>query len=210
MIKLAIVDDQSLMRDGLKIILSQYDDIDVVALGEDGKEAVELCRKYRIDVMLLDIRMPKLNGVEAVKEIRRFNQDIKLLMLTTFFDEDYIVEAIGQGANGYLFKDIEYEQLITNIRDVYAGEYMMPGKVAQVLAKKLINQEKRKDEIKHYHLTQRELEIIDLIKDGFTNKQIANALFISEGTVKNYISSIYNKTNMSDRTSLIELIKNNF
>lgn len=207
MIKIAIVDDQSLMREGLKVILNQYDDIEVVTIGEDGREAVEICRKYSIDVLLMDIRMPNLNGVLAVKEIRQFNTETKIIMLTTFDDEDYIVEAISYGASGYLFKDIEYDKLVSNIKDVYAGQYIMPTKVAQVLAKKLMNQEKRKDEIKKYNLTARELEIIDLIKDGFSNKQIASVLYISEGTVKNYISSIYNKTDMNDRESLIELIK---
>lgn len=210
MIKIAIVDDQSLMREGLKVILNQYDDIDVVTIGEDGREAIEICRKYSIDVLLMDIRMPNLNGVLAVKEIRQFNTETKIIMLTTFDDEDYIVEAISYGASGYLFKDIEYDKLVSNIKDVYAGQYVMPTKVAQVLAKKLMNQEKRKDEIKKYNLTARELEIIDLIKDGFSNKQIASVLYISEGTVKNYISSIYNKTDMNDRESLIELIKKKF
>jgi len=208
MIKIAIVDDQSLMREGLKVILGQYAGIEVVTIGEDGREAVEICRKYQIDVLLMDIRMPNLNGVEAVKEIRRFNNETKIIMLTTFDDEDYIIEAIGYGASGYLFKDIDYDQLVSNIKDVYSGQYIMPSKVAQVLAKKLMNQEKRKDELKNYHFTIRELDIIDLIRDDFSNKQISTALFISEGTVKNYMSSIYSKTGINDRESLIAFIKN--
>ncbi|QVK18484.1 response regulator transcription factor [Mycoplasmatota bacterium] len=208
MIEIAIIDDQNLMREGLKVILSQYDDIHVVALGKDGFDAIDICRKYPIDVLLMDIRMPNLNGVMAVKEIRKFNSETKIILLTTFDDEDYIIEGISYGASGYLFKDIEYDKLVSNIRDVYSGQYVMPAKVAQVLANKLMNQEKRKNEMKNYNITARELEIIDLIREGFSNKHIASVLYISEGTVKNYISSIYSKTNMNDRESLIEFIKN--
>lgn len=208
--RLAIVDDQNLFREGLKVIISKYEDMDVVALGGCGKDAIDIVRKYHIDILLMDIRMPNLNGVEAVKEIRRFNQEVKIIMLTTFDDEDYIVEAIGQGASGYIFKDIEYGQLIENIREVHRGQFVMPSKVAQVLARKLMKQEKKKDQIKVYNFTTRELDIIDLIKDEFSNKQIARSLYISEGTVKNYISSIYNKTGINNREELIKFIKNNY
>ncbi|ERJ12111.1 response regulator transcription factor [Haloplasma contractile] len=185
MIKIAIVDDQSLMREGLKTILNNYDDLNVVALGNDGRDACDLCVKYTIDVLLLDIRMPNLNGVEAVKEIKRLNNDVKIIMLTTFDDEDYIVEAIANGANGYLFKDIEYDELVRNIRAVYNNQYIMPSKVANVIAKRLMNQEKNRSELQTYNLTSRELEIASMLKEGFTNKQIANGICISEGTVKN-------------------------
>jgi len=160
-----------------------------------------------VDVMLLDIRMPNLNGVEAVKEIKRINSKVKIIMLTTFDDEEYIIEAIANGANGYLFKDIEYDQLVNHIRSVSNGQYMIPPKVAQILALKLINNEKRKDELKQYNFTVRELEMIELLKEGFTNKQISTALCISDGTVKNYISSIYNKTDINNREALVIFLK---
>lgn len=207
MIKVAIIDDQSLMREGLKTILSSYDDISIIALGKDGKEAVDIALKYSIDVMLLDIRMPILNGVDAVKEIKRHNNKIKIIMLTTFDDDEYILDAIGNGASGYLFKDIEYDKLAQNIKDVNNGQFIMPPKVAQVIVQKLKNQEKNKDELKQYNLTARELEIAELLKDGFTNKQIARAICISEGTVKNYISSIYNKVDINDRKELSLYLK---
>lgn len=205
MIRIAIVDDQSIICEGLKKILETYDDITVVATGENGRKAIELCEKYTIDVLLLDIRMPVLNGVESVKLIKECNKDIKIIMLTTFDDEEYIIEAISNGASGYLFKDIHYDALAQSIRNVYEGQFIMPQKVAQVLIKNLKTEKPSISE--QFGLTERENQILELLKQNFSNKQIANALFISEGTVKNYVSNIYVKTDTKDRTSLLERIK---
>jgi DNA-binding NarL/FixJ family response regulator len=207
MIKVGIADDQSLMREGLKTILGNFEGIEVVATGQDGNEAVKICSSYDIDILLLDIRMPHMNGVEAVKEIKRVNKKVKIIMLTTFDDEEYIVEAIGNGASGYLFKDIEYDKLVENIREVHNGQYIMPSKVAQVLAHRILHAEERKDELKNYNFTARETEILEMLKSGFTNKQIGMGLCISDGTVKNYISSIYSKTGIEDRTELISFLR---
>jgi DNA-binding NarL/FixJ family response regulator len=207
MIRLAIVDDQSLLREGLKTILGNFEGIDVVAVGQDGNEAVKICSTHDLDILLLDIRMPNMNGVEAVKEIKRINKKVKVVMLTTFDDEEYIVEAIGNGASGYLFKDIEYDKLVQNIREVHQGQFIMPSKVAQVLAQRILHAEEKKDELKNYNFTARELEILEMLKSGFTNKQIAMGLCISDGTVKNYISSIYSKTGIEDRNELIGFLK---
>jgi DNA-binding NarL/FixJ family response regulator len=207
MIRLAIVDDQSIICEGLKKILETYEDICVVATGENGREAIELCRKYTVDVLLLDIRMPVLNGVESVKLIKECCPDIKIIMLTTFDDEEYIIQAISSGASGYLFKDIHYDTLAQSIRNVYIGQFIMPQKVAQVLIKNLKSEKTSLSD--KYSLTERENEILDLLKQSFSNKQIANALFISEGTVKNYVSNIYVKTNTKDRNSLLEMLRAN-
>lgn len=206
MIRVAIVDDQNLMREGLKTILNTYPDLEVVATGKDGREAVDICIRYTIDVLLLDIRMPILNGVDAVKEIKKINQKVKIIILTTFDDEDYIVEAMGHGACGYLFKDIAYDELVRQIKLAHQNQMVMPTKVAQVIASKLMNHDQKKDELKQFQLTARELEICEMLKDSFTNKQIASMLCISEGTVKNYISSLYAKTGYSDRKQLITFL----
>lgn len=209
MIRIMVVDDQSLMREGLKIILNSSKDMEVVDTCKDGKEAIEKCNYKRPDVVLMDIRMPVLNGVEAVKEIKKVNKNVKIIMLTTFDDEEYIVEAMGYGACGYLLKDIEAENLIDAIKDAFNDKMIMPTKVAQVLAQKAlaIKEDKPKQEI--YGLTERESEVAIMIAQGFTNKQIASALYISEGTVKNNVSTIYSKLEINDRTKLAVFLKEN-
>lgn len=205
MIHLAIVDDQSIICEGLKKILEAYEDLNVTATGQNGREAIEICRKYKIDVILLDIRMPEMTGVECVKYIRECSPDTKIIMLTTFDDESYIIEALSNGANGYLFKDIHYDALAQSIKNVYNGQFIMPQKVAQVVVKNL--KAEKASPADKFGFTDREEQIAEMLLKGFSNKQIANALFISEGTVKNYVSNIYVKTNTKDRLSLIELLK---
>ncbi|MDD6795891.1 MAG: response regulator transcription factor [Clostridiaceae bacterium] len=207
MINVAIVDDQQIIGEGLKRILESYEDIQVVALGEDGREALDIVKKHDVDVILMDIRMPNCNGVEGVKLVRQENKEVKILMLTTFDDEEYIIKAMAYKANGYLFKDIPYDKLVASIRDAYNGGYIMEPKVAQVLAEN-ISFDKGEKYYKDINLTSREIEVIKLIKDGFSNKQIANALFISEGTVKNYVSNIYEKAGVENRVNLINKLNN--
>jgi DNA-binding NarL/FixJ family response regulator len=213
MIKLMIVDDQTLMRDGLKTIIELEEDIDVVALAEDGEEAVKLNDKINPDVILMDIRMPIMNGVESVKAIKKVDEDVSILMLTTFDDEEYIIEALAHGADGYLLKDIAADQLIDYIRAGYKGEIMLPAKIARKLAVKLREQEDVNNNIENINdialenFSQRELEIAKKLSKGLTNKQIAKELFISEGTVKNYISTIYSKLGTNDRTKVVLLIQ---
>jgi len=205
MIRVAIIDDQLIIAEGLKRILDGYDDIEVIALGKDGQEAFNIIENNMIDVILMDIRMPNVNGVEGVKKIRKINKEVKILMLTTFDDEEYIVEAMASKANGYLFKDIHYDKLVEAIRNVNNGQYIIEAKVAQVLAEN-INVDRGEKFYKELGFTDREKEIIPMIKEGFNNKQIALALFISEGTVKNYISSIYTKTNVKNRIELVNYL----
>lgn len=207
MIKLAIVDDQELITEGLNRILSAYEDIKVVATGKNGKEALEICRAYSIDVLLLDIRMPEMNGVEGIRQIKAEGHEVKVMMLTTFEDEEYIVKAISYGASGYLYKDIPYDKLAQCIRQVAEGQFIMPQKVAQVLAKNIGGTSKREKAKSIYDFTEREEQNVEMMKDGFSNKQIAKALYISEGTVKNYVSSIYSKTDTNNRVALVNLLK---
>lgn len=210
MIQIAIVDDQELMRDGLARILSTYEALRVVATGKNGLEALEICRNNKIDVLLLDIRMPEMNGVETVKELKANESTTKVVMLTTFEDEEYILQAIAYGASGYLFKDIPYDKLAECVKEVYEGRFMMPQKVAEVLAKNLYSAEAQKKKENPYDFTERELQVAEMIKDGFNNKQIAKTLYISEGTVKNYVSNIYAKTQTDNRVEVANLLKEIF
>lgn len=207
MIKLGIVDDQELITEGLKRILSTYEDIQVVATGKNGEEALDICRAYKLDVLLMDIRMPILNGVEGIRLIKEEGHEVKVIMLTTFEDEEYIVKAISYGASGYLYKDIPYDKLAQCIREVHEGQFMMPQKVAEVLAKNIGVGTSRPKQENLYQFTEREAQIVEMIQEGFNNKQIAKALYISEGTVKNYVSNIYAKTETKSRIELVNLLK---
>lgn len=231
MIKIIIVDDQSLMRDGLEIILNSSSQIQVVACGADGSEAVSLTEKLKPDLVLMDIRMPVMDGVEASKIIKKKFPSVKILLLTTFDDEELIINAISVGVSGYIFKDIEKDKLIQAIVDCVKGTFIMPTIVAQVLARHIPNMKfapngsdnnsnensennhknpsENKKIAEELGLTERELEIAVMISQGFSNRQIASALYITEGTSKNYVSSIYSKTSMRDRTKLALFLKEN-
>lgn len=204
MIKVIVIDDQSLMRDGLEIILNSDSDLKVVACGENGKDAIELTEIFIPDLVLMDLRMPVVDGVEATKIIKNRFPFVKILLLTTFEDEKDIIEAMNSGASGYIFKDIEKLKLIEAIKECAKGSFIMPSKVAAVLAKHAVNKKQvsLKDNFHAMNLTDREIEIALMITEGFTNKQIASSLYITDGTVKNYVSSIYSKTGINDRIKL--------
>lgn len=216
MIKIVIIDDQSLMRDGLKIILGSYKDFEIVACGENGIDAIKLAETYSPDIILMDIRMPIMDGVEATRIIKEKHTDINVLLLTTFEDEEYIVNAMKAGASGYIFKDIEKDKLAEVIHDCVKGTLIMPTKVAAVLAKYVSEKEPPNNKIDmpptnsiDWPLTDRESEIAVMVSQGFTNKQIASALYISDGTVKNYVSTIYGKLGFKDRIKLALYLKEN-
>lgn len=210
MIKLMIVDDQPLMRDGLKTILELEDDLEVIDVCENGLNASESCKTNPPDVILMDIRMPQMNGVEATKIIKENNPDIKIIMLTTFNDDEYIVDALSYGASGYLLKDIPTDKLIDAIKDAHLGNLMIPSDIAIKLATKIKNQVIQKPKMKdlsEFNLSDREVEVSKLLTMGLKNKEIAAKLFISEGTVKNYISSIYSKLGTSDRAEALLMLR---
>ncbi|MFC5407382.1 response regulator [Cohnella soli] len=215
MLKILIADDQSLMRDGLQTILQLEDDIEVVATAGDGEEACRLVAEYDPDLVLMDIRMPVMNGIEAVKKLRTEFPRTKALMLTTFDEDDYIVEALAAGAVGFLLKDIPTEKLLQAIRDAARGDIMLPAAIAAKLAARLAsstpgrvppppNVRGRASDLK---FTNREMSIIALMVEGRTNREIAQLLFMSEGTVKNYISAIYDKVGTNDRTQAVIWLK---
>lgn len=209
-IKLLIVDDQTLMRDGLKTVLSLEKDLEVIGTASNGVEAIKFVEKSPPDVVLLDIRMPEMDGVECIKNIKKMFPNIKVIMLTTFNDEEYIIEALANGASGYILKDIEIEKLIQTIRDCAEGKTIMPHDVALKLAQGLskISSNKKKDSsTAELDLSERELELASMMVQGFTNKQISMMLHISEGTARNYISTIYSKLGISDRTQAVLYLK---
>lgn len=198
-IKLIIADDDSLIRESLKIIIGLDPAFEIVACVEDGLKAVEYCTREKVDVALLDVRMPVLNGVQAVKEITA-KTSTKALILTTFDDDEYILEAIKNGAKGYLLKNNTPDKIKEAIKVVHGGNTIMQDVVMDKVKDGL--QDSMKGKIDRDLFSQRELEIMELISHGLSNKEISQTLFISEGTVKNYITSILDKTNLEHRTQI--------
>lgn len=201
MMNLIIVDDEVLIREGLKILLSVYDDINVVGVFGDGEEAYVFCQNNDVDVVLTDIRMEKCDGVMATKLIKSLDKDIKIIILTTFNDNEYIKSALSYGANGYLLKDSSSDKIYEAIKSAYLGNVVIHPDVAG----KMISNVKEKsntDVIKEYMLCDKEIEVIKLIAEGMTNKEISEALFLAEGTVKNNISTILSKLQLRDRTQI--------
>ncbi len=196
-IRVVIADDDSLIRDSLRIILNLEDDLEVVETAENGRDAVDICRKYKIDVALLDVRMPIMNGVQAVKEITK-NTETKTLILTTFDEDAYINEAFFYGAKGYLLKNNSPEIIVNAIKAVHGGNTVLQDVIMDKFKKGL----NRNSFIDDYAFSNREKEIIQAIAQGLSNKQISVKLFISEGTVKNYISGILSKTGLKHRTQI--------
>lgn len=203
-INVIIVDDEKLIREGLSIILGSTPWINIAGLCSNGKEALELCRSKEVDVVLMDIRMPVCDGVMGTKLIKDEFSDVKILVLTTFKDDEYIYDAMKYGASGYLLKDTSYESIIDSIKSVYNGSIVVHPEIASKLIGNIQDKNKNTiDEImKNFKLTQREVEIITGIGSGLTNKEIADKLYITEGTVKNYISDILSKLELRDRTQI--------
>jgi len=198
-IKLLIADDDALIREGLKIILGLDEDFEIVACVENGLEAVEFCTQNPVDIALLDVRMPVMNGVLATREICAKTRT-KPLILTTFDDEAFITEAIKYGAKGYLLKDTPPEKIKSAIRLVYGGNAIMQDAVLGKLIEGLGTT--KRSIIDKSLFSERELGIMELIAKGLSNREIAKQLFISEGTAKNYITSILNKTGLEHRTQV--------
>lgn len=211
MINVILIDDQQIIREGLKMLLSLDDDINIVAEGTDGSEALELIEKYNPDVLLMDIRMPIMNGVEATKLVKEKYPDIKILILTTFNDNDYIFDSLKNGANGYLLKDADSDEIIDAIKNIYKGNLLIHANIANKLTQVLNNNNNNEISPKDVSidldiLTPREKEVANLVAKGFNNKEICSTLFLSEGTVKNYVTRILDKLELKSRTELAILI----
>jgi DNA-binding NarL/FixJ family response regulator len=202
-IKIIIVDDEKLITEGLKIILSTYNDIEVLALCENGREAFEFCRMHDVDVVLMDVRMKECDGVLGTKLIKEYNKNIKVLMLTTFKDGEYIKEALENGASGYLLKDSSYDLIYAGIKAVYEGNVVVHPEIMGEIMGNDIKPHMQIEKIKkETGLTDKEITIIKEIANGLSNKEIGEKLFLTEGTVKNNITTILSKLSLRDRTQI--------
>jgi len=207
-IKILLVDDHSLVRQGLKQIIELEQDILVVEQASNGEEALEKITGCKPHVVLLDINMPKMNGIQTLRRIKDMDKTVKVIMLTFHEDKEYLFETINLGADGYVLKDAESASLIKAIRDVHKGGSYIHPNITTEIVKELNNKSKGNDGIDD--LTRREFEVLTLIAEGQNNKEIASTLFISEKTVKNHVSNIFKKIEVNDRTqAAIFAYKNN-
>lgn len=199
-IRVIIVDDDRIVRESMGIILSMDTEIDIIGTFSDGDQAFNFSRENNVDVVLMDIRMPICDGVAGTKKIKELNSNIKVIILTTFNDDNYIAQALKNGASGYLLKNISPDKIMEAIKIVYNGNMLIHPEAAARLAGML----NKKEEINfsNYNLNKGEIDIMKLIADGYTNKEIADRVFLSEGTVKNKISEILGKLGLRDRTQI--------
>lgn len=197
--KVIIVDDQRLMRDGLRLLLELEDGIEVVGEAADGKEGVELFQSAAPDIVLMDIRMPNMTGIEATKEILRIDPQARVIILTTFDDDDLIMKGIQAGALGYMLKDLSGEELAAAIQTVMQGGSQLDARVTRKLLGQITNPTTKTPKVETDLLTEREIEILQLVAQGFSNPEISRQLHLAEGTVKNYVSGIIQKIGVRDR-----------
>lgn len=208
-IKVLIADDQAILADGIRSVLASCPDFEVVGVAQDGFEVLDLLEKTSPDVVLMDIRMPNMNGVIATQEVKRRKPQVKVLVLTTFDDSEYILGAINNGASGYLLKDTSSAALVDAIKNAYAGDTILPAKIAKRIADaaRLVSNDREIKIRRAFSLSERETEIAFMLYEGFTNKQIASALKLSDGTARNYISAIYEKMGAGNRSEAVAKMK---
>ena len=218
-VRVLVVDDQQLMREGIASLLAIQDGIEIVGTAANGQDALEQAESMKPDVILMDVRMPVMDGVVATGLLRHRGSDCKILMLTTFDDEEYVIEALRAGASGYLLKDIPASDLAQAVRAVQRGIYQLDPAVMSRVTASLTGAAGAQSQqavpvpapptegaasasssLKHSGLTEREIEVLRLIAQGATNREIAGQLVISEGTVKNHISNILSRLGLRDRT----------
>lgn len=209
-IKVLIADDHHVVRRGLLFFLKTQKDIEIIGEATNGKEAVNLVKELNPDVVLMDLSMPEMDGVMATKAIRETNATVKIIILTSYGDQDHVIPALRAGASGYQLKDIEPDDLVQTIRDVLRGQSKLHPKVTSHVMAHLstptVQQQTKMDE-----LTKREREVLNELAKGKSNKEIASALFITEKTVKTHISNILSKLQLSDRTqAAIYAVKNGY
>jgi len=202
-IRLIIADDEMLIRTGLKIMLEASGNVEVLALAENGRAAFEACTIHRPDVVLMDIRMPESNGIEGTKLIKEAFPEVKVLIVTTFQDTEYIVEAVQNGASGYLVKDSSPDAILDGIKVALSGKVVMDTVISEALLTNTSVEKEERFDAEKWGLTTREVELIAQVAKGLSNKEIAQTLFLSEGTVKNNISTILSKLELRDRTQLV-------
>lgn len=198
--KVLICDDQALIRDGLEMLLRLERDIEVVGLAQDGAEAVELTARHRPDLVLMDLKMPGMNGIEATRQIHLHYPTVKVLVLTTYDDDEWVFDALRAGAAGYLLKDTPRADVIKAIRGTVAGKTFVDPAVAGKLLSQVAGTPARPPTLLTDQLTEREVDVLRLLAQGLTNADIAARLYLSEGTVRNHVSAILAKLGVADRT----------
>lgn len=198
--KILIVDDDALIRDGLKMILENEEGFEVVGTAANGEEAIKMCKSTHPDIVLMDIRMPVMDGVEATKCIKEQFRDIKVLLLTTFKDTACIRSAVKYGVEGYVLKSNSSESILESIRTIYKGNVVFEKEIATCISNMVAVEEKSSRE--ELGITQKEYEMMRLISEGLSNKEIAQKLYMSEGTIRNNISTLLEKLALRDRTQL--------
>ncbi len=201
MMRILICDDQALVRDGLKMMLNLEQDMDVVALAENGAEAVELAAQHMPDLVLMDLKMPVMNGIEATRRIKQQQPHIPVLALTTYDADNWVFDVLRAGASGYLLKDTPREELVTAVRGTVSGKSYIDPAIAGKLIGHVAGTTPTTASLAIINkLTERETDVLRLIGQGLTNQDIAQSLFLSEGTVRNYVSQIFAKLEVTDRT----------
>ncbi len=212
-IRVFLIDDEELLTESMEIILTVKGQMEVVGIVKDGKEALEKLEQVTADIALVDLNMKGMGGIELIPKLREKYPDMKLLVLTTFYDNYYITEALAGGADGYLLKDSAGDVIIKAIHQLLAGQSVLAGKVLEALTRMMMQKEnnsleqKTSDSKLPRELTSRELEICGLLTKGYSNTDLARELFLAEGTVKNYMMSIYDKFDIHDRTALVLFLK---
>ena len=199
-IRVLIVDDHEIVREGLQTLLAEEPDFEVAGVAGDGAAAVTLAEETKPDVILMDLLMPELDGIEATRRILQNNPAARVLVLTTFADDQRVRTAIQAGATGYLLKDILKADLLRALRDVAMGKPSLHPEVQQHLMREVAGKKSPQAAPAHASLTEREVGILHLIAEGRSNKEIAAALYLTEGTVKGYVSTIFDKLGVEDRT----------
>ena len=200
MIRVLICDDQAIVCEGLQAILSTAQDIEVVGIANDGAQAVERIAEAQPDVVLMDLKMPVMNGVQATRLIRERHPEVRVLVLTTYDADEWVFDAVRGGASGYLLKDTPRERLIEAIRDTAAGKTPVDPDVAGKLFAQVAQGAAPPDTSIAEDLSEREREVLGLLARGMTNAEIAKRLYLSEGTVRNYVSAVLAKLDVPDRT----------
>ena len=204
--KVLLVDDENMLLDSLEIILSM-NDVEIVGKAHDGREALEVLRSAKAcDLALVDLNMKGMGGIELIVHVKRLYPKVKILVLTTFYDDKNITDAISNGADGYLLKDSGKNAILGAVSQIMNGVSVLDPKVMMRLTA-LMNRNQTVDLCEE--MTEREREIATLLAEGLTNRQIADRLYVSEGTVKNYVSSIYDKTGIHDRVKLVVALSGN-
>ena len=200
MIKILIADDQEIVCEGLKKILQSDPEIKVIGIANNGQQALDLVHHQTPDLVLMDLQMPIMNGVQAIRQLRKTHPDLPVIVLTTYMDDKWLFDAIRAGATGYLLKDSPRQELIDAIKGTLSGNVYLDPSVARKVLDSVATSPEPIESDENFDLSQRERDILQLLVEGLSNAEIAHRLYLSEGTVRNYLSRLFVKLDVSDRT----------